>query len=145
MVVHANQDARQLGAGSGGRIRDGQRRPGVVQEPAVAAFVRVLAVEIEVDWTAEVDPAHECAPVLVAERFHLAGFHRLRRRHDAAGEIAGCQDLLVLSFLSRQWLFREPVDATAKDLPYKQAAPRLEATDAAGDAGVRAGGGARRG
>src|SRR5262249_21395296 len=107
--------------------------------PAVAALRRVLGVEGQVHRAAEIDPADERAPVLVAQRSYLAGLDRLRRRHDAAAEIALRQDALVNRLLPGRRLGRQAGEALAVDLPDQQAPPRLEAADVAGNAQVVAG------
>ena len=105
-------------------------------------------VVVEVDRAAQVDPAHQRPPVLVAQRLDLARLHRLRRRHRRCRCSRGRQRCLFFcrstglplqtqraaspGFVSDgRSSLREAVEPLAEDLPDQQAAPRLELADVA--------------
>ena len=95
VVVHPHQDPGDRRINACPRRGQGQGWSRVVQHPAIAARPRMVGIVIQIDGAAQVDPANQRKPVLVAQRRHLdlppigsdqgAG-HGPGRRHDTARE-----------------------------------------------------------
>src|SRR5262249_54093023 len=148
--------------GTGPGVGERQCRPVVILHPTKAALLWLRRVIIQVDRTAQVDPAINGPSILVAQRSDLdlvaigpqvgAG-HRLRRRHDTA-RVAHDRTLATvrragdrLPFqpqgigiawhrFDREVIVAETIRALAEDLPDQQAAPRLQRPDVARAAAI---------
>ena len=150
VVVHADQDARQLGvrAGAAGE-RQRQRRPVVVEHPAEAAAARAASGRSRGrSGSRGRSSGRACGGPRRVSGCTLPAFDGVRRRHQAAGEIevqprrgssARSTGLPVVHErrrapgfdLGRMVVVREAVEPLAEDLPDEQAAARLELADVA--------------